>query len=164
MANRKSKIQNLKWLATAVLAAIFATGAGSSAAQQPGKIPRISFLIATSRSAITTRLDAFGAGLRERGYLEGKNILIDYRSAEGAENRMPELAAELIGLKVDVIFSTGPRSTRAAKKATSTIPIIMGFDNDPVGNGFVASLPARAVTSQGSRLSRLRSAESSWKS
>jgi len=112
----------------------------SAQAQQPAKLPRIGFLIATSPASIASRLDAFRAGLREFGYFEGKNIIIEYRSAAGEIDRLPDLAAQLIGLKVDIIFSTGPQSTRAAKKATSTIPIIMGFDNDPVGNGFVASL------------------------
>jgi putative ABC transport system substrate-binding protein len=110
-------------------------------AQQPTtKIPRIGFLIATTPSAISARLDAFRLGLRELGYVDGKGIAIEYRWAEGKVNRMPELAAELTRLKVDLIFSTGPQSTRAAKIATSTIPIVMGFDNDPVGNGFIASL------------------------
>jgi ABC-type uncharacterized transport system substrate-binding protein len=109
-------------------------------AQQPTKIPRIGFLNATSPSAIAARLETFRQGLRELGYVEWKNIVIEHRSAEGKTDRLPELAVELVRLKVDIIFSTGPQSTRAAKEATSTIPIVMGFDNDPVGNGFVASL------------------------
>jgi ABC-type uncharacterized transport system substrate-binding protein len=109
-------------------------------AQQPTKIPRIGFLNATSPSAIAARLETFRQGLRELGYVEWKNIVIEHRSAEGKTDRLPELAVELVRLKVDTIFTTGPQSTRAAKEATSTIPIVMGFDNDPVGNGFVASL------------------------
>ena len=109
-------------------------------AQQTAKIPRIGFLIASSPSPVAARLEAFRQGLRELGYVEGKSIVIDYRWAEGKVDRIPELAAQLIGLKVDIILSTGPQSTRAAKEATSTIPIVMGFDNDPVGNGFVTSL------------------------
>ena len=109
-------------------------------AQQPKKLPLIGFLIASSPSPVAARLEAFRQGLRELGYVEGKSIVIDYRWAEGKLDRMPELATRLIGLKVDIILSTGPQSTRAAKEATSTIPIVMGFDNDPVGNGFVASL------------------------
>ena len=112
----------------------------SAQAQQPTKVPRIGFLIASSPSPVSARLEAFRQGLRELGYVEGKSIVIDYRWAEGKVDRMPDLAAQLIGLKVDIILSTGPQSTRAAKEATSTIPIVMGFDNDPVGNGFVASL------------------------
>src|SRR4030095_7134929 len=108
--------------------------------QQPAKIPRIGFLNATSPSSIAARVETFRQGLRELGYLGGKGIVIEHRSAEGKPDRLPELAVELARLKVDIILSTGPQSTRAAKKATSTIPIVMGFDNDPVGNGFVASL------------------------
>jgi putative ABC transport system substrate-binding protein len=78
--------------------------------------------------------------LRELGYVEGKNIVIEYRSAEGKPDRLPAVAAELARLKVDVIVTTGPSVTRAAKEATSTIPIVMTNDNDPVGNRFVASL------------------------
>jgi putative ABC transport system substrate-binding protein len=122
------------------LAVLLFAMCSSIEAQEPTKIPRIGFLIATTPSAISARLDAFRHGLRELGYVEAKEIAIEYRYAEGKVNRMPELAAELTRLKVDLIFSTGPQSTRAAKRATSTIPIVMGFDNDPVGNGFIASL------------------------
>jgi putative tryptophan/tyrosine transport system substrate-binding protein len=122
------------------LAVLLFAMCSSIEAQEPTKIPRIGFLIATTPSAISARLDAFRHGLRELGYVEGKGIGIEYRWAEGKINHMPELAAELTRLKVDLIFSTGPQSTRAANKATSTIPIVMGFDNDPVGNGFIASL------------------------
>ena len=109
-------------------------------AQQPAKIPKIGFLNGGSPSAIAARLETFRQGLRELGYVEGKSIVIEHRSAEGKPDRLPELAVELVRLKVDIIFSTGPQSTRAAKEATSTIPIVMGFDSDPVGNRFVASL------------------------
>src|ERR1044071_1431732 len=125
---------------TAMLCAIVVMLCLPAGAQQPAKIPRIGFLIATSPSAIAARLDAFRVGLRELGYLEGKNITMDYRAAEGKGDRLAELAVQFAQLNVDIIFSTGPQSTRAAKKATSTIPILMGFDNDPVGNGFVSSL------------------------
>ena len=74
------------------------------------------------------------------GYLEGKNIVIEWRYAEGKSDRLPGLAAELVRLKVDIIVSGGPTATRSAKEATSTIPIVMAFDDDPVGSGFVASL------------------------
>ncbi len=86
------------------------------------------------------RTEAFRQGLRELGYVEGKNIVIELRSAEGKLDRLPALAAELVRLKVDVIVTGGPTATRAAKEATSTIPIVMAQDTDPVGNGFVASL------------------------
>ena len=123
------------------LLAIFLVGAVEVAqAQQPTKIPRLGFLNAGSPSAIAARLETFRQGLRELGYVEGKSIIIEHRSAEGETDRLPRLAVELVRLKVDIIFSTGPQSTRAAKEATSTIPIVMGFDSDPVGNRFVASL------------------------
>ena len=110
-------------------------------AQQPAKVPRIiGFLGVTSPSTISARVEALRQGLRELGYEEGENIVIEYRWAEGKFNRLPDLAAELVRLKVDVIVAAGPADTRAAKEATNTIPIVMGFDNDPVGSGFVASL------------------------
>ena len=108
--------------------------------QQPTKIPRIGFLGFTSLSAIAARIEAFRQGLRELGYVDGKNIVIEWRSAEGKLDRLSELAAELVRLKVDVIVTSGPAVTRPVKEATSTIPIVMAFDDDPVGSGFVASL------------------------
>jgi putative ABC transport system substrate-binding protein len=85
-------------------------------------------------------MDAFRQGLRELGYVEGKNIVIEYRWAEGKPDRLPDLAAELVRLKVDIIVSAGPAVTPHFKEPTKTIPIVMAQDNDPVGNGFVASL------------------------
>lgn len=116
--------------------------------QTQGKISRIGYLVPASPSAIAMRQEAFRQGLRERGYIEGKNILIEYRYAEGKLERLPALAAELVRLKVDVIVTTSSAPTRAAKGATSSIPIVMTQDNDPVGNGFVASLarPAGNIT------------------
>jgi putative ABC transport system substrate-binding protein len=117
-------------------------------AQQAERIARIGFLMAVPPSAVPTRIDAFRAGLHEMGYAEGKNIIIEWRSAEGQVDRLPALAAELVRLKVDVIVTAGPMDTRAAKETTSTIPIVMTWDQDPVGNGFVASLarPGRNIT------------------
>jgi putative tryptophan/tyrosine transport system substrate-binding protein len=112
----------------------------SAEAQQPTKDPRIGFLIGSSPSVNAARIEAFRQGLRELRYVEGKNIFIEWRSAEGKFDRLPALAAELVRLKVDVIVTSGPATTLPAKAATKTIPIVMGFDNDPVGNGFVASL------------------------
>jgi ABC-type uncharacterized transport system substrate-binding protein len=115
--------------------------AGSFAqAQQPRKVFRIGWLGGASASAIAVRLDAFRQGLRELGYVEGKNIVIELRSADAKLDQLPTLAAELVRLKVDVIVTGGPLPTRSAKEATSTIPIVMAFDTDPVGNRFVASL------------------------
>jgi putative tryptophan/tyrosine transport system substrate-binding protein len=109
-------------------------------AQQPKKVPQIGYLHAASASSVAARTEAFREGLRELGYVEGKNILIEYRYAEGKFDRLPVLAAELVRLKVDVIVTTAPLPTRAAKEATVTIPIVMMQDRDPVGTGFVASL------------------------
>jgi putative ABC transport system substrate-binding protein len=111
-----------------------------ASAQQPAKIPRIGFLSGTSHSTISARVEAFRQGLRELGYVEGKTIVIDYRYAEGKSDRLPALADELVRLKVEVIVTAGPQPTRPAKEATSTIPIVMAHDPDPVGSGFVASL------------------------
>jgi putative ABC transport system substrate-binding protein len=89
---------------------------------------------------MSARTEAFLQGLRELGYVEGKNLAVEYRWAEGQVERLPALAAELVRLKVDVIVTAGPTVTRATKEATASIPIVMAFDSDPVGNGFVASL------------------------
>jgi putative ABC transport system substrate-binding protein len=109
-----------------------------SEAQQPTKIPRIGYLGGFSTDS--TRIDAFRQGLRELGYVEGKNIVIESRFAEGKQDRERALAAELVRVKVDVIVTVGSNATRAAKEATITIPIVMTQDPDPIGNGFVASL------------------------
>jgi len=109
-------------------------------AQQSAKVPRIGYLFANFPTTSPARREAFRQGLRDLGYVEGKNIVIEYRYAEGKLGRLSELAAELVRLNVDVIVTGGPAPTRAAKEATVKIPIVMGFDNDPVGSGFVASL------------------------
>jgi putative ABC transport system substrate-binding protein len=123
-----------------LLATVLLTTAPPAEAQQTKKIPRIGYLTVSSLSANVARIEAFRQGLRELGYVEGKNIVIEWRSAEGKFERQGELAAELVRLKVDVIVTSGPTMTRAAKEATVTIPIVMAFDSDPIGNGFVASL------------------------
>jgi putative ABC transport system substrate-binding protein len=112
----------------------------SAAQHQSKKLARIGTLSVLSPSAISARMAAFREGLRERGYMEGKNIVIESRFAQGKLDRFREHAAELVRLKVDIIVTNGPLGTRFAKEATSTIPIVMAWDNDPVGNGFVASL------------------------
>ncbi len=109
-------------------------------AQQPAKITPIGYLDAVSLSVNAARVEAFRQGLRKLGYVEGKNIFIEWRSADGKLDRLPALAAELVHLKVDIIVTGGRSATRAAKEATSTIPIVMTQDSDPVANGFVASL------------------------
>src|SRR5262249_48954650 len=112
----------------------------SAQAQQPKKVARIGYLGGASLSAVQARVDAFQQGLRELGYVEGKNIIIEWRWAEGKPDRLPALAAELVRLYVDLIISAGSVVTTRLQEATKTIPIVMAQDNDPVGNGFVAGL------------------------
>jgi ABC-type uncharacterized transport system substrate-binding protein len=109
-------------------------------AQQPTKVPRIGYLAAASLSANAARTEAFRRGLYKLGYLESKNITIEWRYAEGRRDRLSKFAAELVRLKPDVIVTAGPGSTGAAKEVTSTIPIVMAQDSDPVRSGLVASL------------------------
>jgi len=112
----------------------------ASLGQQPAKVARIGFLEASTPSAIAARVEAFRQGLRDLGYVEGKNVVIEYRYAEGNFDRLPALAAELVRLNVNVIVTGGPTAIPAAKAATTAIPIVMAFDTDPVGSGFAASL------------------------
>jgi ABC-type uncharacterized transport system substrate-binding protein len=135
--SKKAKMRNK--ILSCLLPAVFVF-AGSLEAQQPKKVPRIGYLAISSLSSSSTRIEALRQGLRELGYVEGKNIVIEWRSGEGKTERMPALAAELVSLKVDVIVTGGSGATRPAKAATSTIPIVMAQDEDPLGNGFVASL------------------------
>jgi putative ABC transport system substrate-binding protein len=123
-----------------LIAAVLLTVATVANAQQTTKVSRIGYLTGASPSSMSARTEAFRQGLRELGYVEGKNIVIEYRYAEEKLDRLPALAAELVRLKVDVIVSGGPGATRPAKEATNTIPVVMTFDNDPVANGFVGSL------------------------
>jgi putative ABC transport system substrate-binding protein len=123
-----------------VLSAMLFAPGGSAEAQQPPGIPRIGILIPTSGSFLSARVEAFSRRLRELGYVEGKNIVIEYRYAEGKNERLPDLVAELVRLKVDIIVTIGPSATLAAKKASGTIPIVFASANDPVGTGLVSSL------------------------
>jgi putative tryptophan/tyrosine transport system substrate-binding protein len=123
-----------------VLSAMLLALSVPATAQPPQKIPRIGFLAVPALSAIAARVEAFRQGLHELGYVEGQNIIIEYRSAEGHVDRAPALAAELVRLNVEVIVTAGPMDTRHAKDATSTIPIVMTWDQDPIGSGVVASL------------------------
>jgi putative ABC transport system substrate-binding protein len=131
---------NKRKLGSFALCAMLFALCASAEAQQPKKVPRIGYLAAASLSANAARTEAFRQGLRELGYVEGKNIFIEWRYGEGKRDRMPAFAAELVRLKVDVIVTGGSGSTVAAKEATSTIPIVMAQDSDPVGSGVVASL------------------------
>ncbi len=109
-------------------------------AQQPKKIPRIGYLTVASLSDLSENIGAFRQGLRERGYVEGKNMFVEWRAADGKRDRLPALATELVHLKVDIIVTGGPGATQPVKEATSTIPIVMAQDPDPVSDGFIASL------------------------
>jgi len=134
--NRKK----VKVIGIALCAMLFALSLPAEA-QQPTKIPRIGYLSGGFPSADAPRTEAFQEGLRELGYVEGKNIVIEYRHAEGKLDRLSALAAELVRLKVDVIVTGGGGgATRAAKEATKTIPIVMAGDVDPVAQGSVTSL------------------------
>jgi putative tryptophan/tyrosine transport system substrate-binding protein len=133
-----AKYRNLVGIFASVV--ILAMGGAVTQAQQPTKISRIGFLAAVSPPAAAARMEVFRQGLRELGYVEAKNIVIESRYAEGKLDRLPALAAELVRLKVDIIVTAGGQATRAAKEATPTIPIVMTNDPDPVGSGFVASL------------------------
>jgi putative ABC transport system substrate-binding protein len=136
----ESAIQKLKWLAVLLFAFILVMAGAAAEAQQTANLPRIGYLSGSSLSALASRIEAFRQGLRDLGYVEGKNIVIEWREAKGNFDRIRELADELVRLKVDVIVSPGPAVTRPLKEATSTIPIVMAQDTDPVGSGFVTSL------------------------
>jgi putative tryptophan/tyrosine transport system substrate-binding protein len=123
-----------------VLFAMLFALCGPAEAQEPKKVPRIGYFTPGAASAISTNLKAFHQGLHELGYVDGKNIRIDYRYAGGKVERLPELAAELVNLKVDVIVATSTQAIDAARRATRTIPIVFPLTFDPVASGFVASL------------------------
>src|SRR3989442_3619781 len=127
-------------VALAVALVLILTLVTRNEATQPNKVPRIGFLAATSPSVEAARIEGFRQGMRELGYVEGKNIVIEWRWAEGKFDRLPDLAAELVRLNVDVIVTGGSTSSGAAKEVTTTIPIVMAQVHDPVGSGFVASL------------------------
>ena len=112
----------------------------SADAQQAGKIFRIGFLDSSTASGMAVLLDVFRQELTKLGWVEGKNITLEYRFAEGKSERLPELAANLVRLKVDLIVTTGDPQASAAKKATTAIPIVMANASDPVGFGLIASL------------------------
>jgi len=126
--------------ASILFAVILLVGATITEAQQPGKIFRIGFLDPTNASGMVVRVDAFRQELNKLGWIEGKNIAFEYRFAEYKSERIPELAAELVRLKVDLIVTTGNPPALEAKKATTTIPIVMTSIADPVALGLVDSL------------------------
>jgi putative ABC transport system substrate-binding protein len=148
LATAVKPISDLRLLISGLCAMLLALCVSASAQEPARKIPRIGYLAGATLSALTARTEAFRQGLRDLGYVEGKNITIEWRSAEGQLDRLPGLAAELVHLKVDIIVSGGADVTRVVKEATVTIPIVMTQDRDPVGSGFVASLarPGRNIT------------------
>ena len=123
-----------------LLITVLLTTVSHAQAQQPAKTPHIGFLLDVPASSLPARIEAFRQGLRELGYVEGNNIIIEWRETKGNFDHVRELADELVRLKMDVIVSPGPAVTRRLKEATSTIPIVMAQDTDPIGSGFIASL------------------------
>jgi len=140
--NPKSKIENPKWLGILAIVLTFVFGGVEGAAQQPKKVSRIGYLVSSDPVTESTRSEGIRQALRDLGYVEGQNIAFEYRYAEGKLDRFPELAAELVRLKVDIIVVAGGNTLiQAAKNATKTIPIVMsGAAPDPVEAGFVDSL------------------------
>jgi len=123
-----------------MLALIILTAPLIAEAQQPKNVPRVGLLIRNSRASESTRIEAFHRGLQALGYVEGQNIIIEYRFADGNLEQLPQFAAELVRLNVAVIVTAGTPPTRAAQQATKTIPIVMTVVGDPLEGGFVASL------------------------
>ena len=135
-----SKIQNLKWMGIFAIAFTIAFGWAGASAQQTTKVSRIGLLTATTASGSADLLEAFRQEMRKLGWIEGKNITIEYRFGEQKRERVPELAADLVRLEVDVIVVVATPAALAVKKATTTIPIVMVNAGDPVGVGLIASL------------------------
>ena len=140
--NRKSAIQNPKWLGFSIIAFMLVVAGAAALAQQAKKIPRIGYLSNIEPASDFPRSEVIRQALRELGYIEGQNIAIEYRYAEGRVDRLPALASELVRLKVDIIVVAGGGGLiLAARNATKTIPIVMvGGGVDPVEAGFVESL------------------------
>src|SRR5437773_5548590 len=142
--NRKSKIEKRprrwKWVGLFAIVVAFTVCGARAEAQQPTKVLRIGFLDNSTAAGSAVLLDAFRQEMRKLGWIEGKNITIEYRFAEQKDERLPELAADLVRLKIDLIVVTGGPAALAAKGATSTIPIVIAQVGDPVGQGLVASL------------------------
>jgi putative tryptophan/tyrosine transport system substrate-binding protein len=154
--NLKSKIENLKWLRLSVIACVFVVAAGVAEAQQPAKLPRIGYVdLGANPNDPGPKVEGFRQGLRGLGYIEGKNILTEYRFLDGNRDRIPSVVAEFVQLKVDVIVVDAPPVVRALKQATKTIPIVIVTTQDPVAAGYVTSLarPGGNITGV-TRLSR----------
>ena len=131
-----------KWLGFSIIVFVFVVVGAVAWAQQPKKVHRIGYLSSSNAASESARFEGIRLALRELGYVEGQNIAVEYRYADGKLDRLPELAAELVRLKVDIIVAVGGvGSIEAAKNATKTIPVVMGSSpNDPVEAGFVESL------------------------
>ena len=138
--NLKSKIENPKWLGIFAIALALAFGGAVAQAQQPKKIAKIGVLFPSTPAATARNIEAFRQGLRELGYVEGKNFVLELRYGEARAERISELARELVSLKLDVIVTATDMAIAAVKRQTQTIPIVMANSTDPVGTGFVASL------------------------
>jgi len=149
-ASLKSALRNLK--SAILMGALLFALCTSAAAQQTGKIFRIGFLDNSTASGMAGLLETFRRELTKLGWLEGKNITIEYRFAEQKPERLPELAADLVRLKVDLIVVSGISAALVAKKATATIPIVMTTAGDPVYSGLVASLARPGGMSPGCRI------------
>jgi len=132
--------QIIKQTLTCLLLTVLLPTLSSAEAQQPMKAPRVGLLLQGTSTSLMTRLEAFQQGLRERGYVEGKNIALEQRFDDDREERLPALAADLIRLRVDIIVAAATPAVKAAKQATATIPIIIVHSADPVALGLVASL------------------------
>jgi ABC-type uncharacterized transport system substrate-binding protein len=134
----------LIWL----LATIVLTTAPSAEAQQPTKVPRLGFIGTQTRASAQYQVDGFRQGLRDRGYIEDKNIVVDYRYGEGRDDLLRDFAGDLVRLKVDIIVTSSTVAAIAAKQLTGTIPIVLAGSGDPVATGLVASLarPGANVT------------------
>jgi putative ABC transport system substrate-binding protein len=136
--NLKSKIQNQKWLGLSVIAFVLMVAGTVAQARQAKQVPRIGVMHSGSKSDVSDK--AFRQGLRDLGYTEGKNIVVEYRYAEGKLERFPDFAAELVRIQVDIVVTSSDPGARAAKNATNTIPIvILGVGSDPVETGLVES-------------------------
>jgi ABC-type uncharacterized transport system substrate-binding protein len=146
----KSKIQNPKWLVGLLDLAVALAMCGAVAqAQQPKKVPRVGYLAAVSAAADAPRLEAFRQGLRDLGYIEGQNILIEYRHESRGFEPLPDLAAELVRLKIDVLVAVTTNAALAAKKTTGTIPIVFMGVTDPIAAGLVKTLARPGGNSTG---------------
>jgi putative ABC transport system substrate-binding protein len=169
--NRKSKIKNLKWVGIVAIAFTFPMCGAVAQAQQTKSVPRIGYLSrglhpSDSRAAAAYRLEAFRQGLRDLGYIEGKTIIIEYRFADERLERLPALAEELVRLDIDIIVADTTFSARAARKVTSTVPIVFLSGSDLTQSGLAASLARpggnvtgltnRAAETRGKRLELLR--------